>query len=266
MPEAERRAPHRLAWAMTVVLSALVGAGAVVCTAFVKKWNFDLNARSAREVTLELARVNQSLRLQLASKEQEVGALRSRSGPSNTPEPVGATISPAGSLGTGPLADSSPAASSRDSDQRQGVGAATGGATGAATGSASLQDHLFRLHDVFLEEGTYRMEVTALEFLPNHTLRFQMLHTNKRKNIVAVNAPGQRGETCVVDSAGDQYDVIDSENISNAGRFIPPLTTIRYAIVFQSPPQKSSKLALVLRANPDGNEWRSLSFPQIILH
>jgi TolB-like protein len=124
---------------------------------------------------------------------------------------------------------------------------------------------LIPVSNVFIEgnNNNVRLDVTSLEFIGDK-LRVNFVFANDSGSLINIAGPGVRGETFVVDSLGDQYDLIDAAGISNSGRAAPASSRVRFAVVFHAPPRGTKRLSLVLRFS-GSNGWATLSFPPITL-
>jgi len=117
--------------------------------------------------------------------------------------------------------------------------------------------------NVFIAGDNVRLDITSIEFL-DEKLRVQFRYRNDTNGLVSICGPGVRGETFVVDSMGDQYDLLSAVAISNNCRAVPAFSKVRFAVDFQAPPRGATRLSVVLRfAGTRG--WGTLSFPPIAL-
>ncbi len=143
-----------------------------------------------------------------------------------------------------------------------GKGAPRGAPPGAPPGSRQA---LIPVSNVFIDgnNNNVHLEVTSLEFIGDK-LRVNFVYANDSGSLINIAGPGVRGETFVVDSLGDQYDLIDAAGISNSGRAAPASSRVRFAVVFHAPPRGTKRLSLVLRFLGSSG-WATLSFPPITL-
>jgi TolB-like protein len=133
--------------------------------------------------------------------------------------------------------------------------------------------NLFAVGNKFVVEGRLyedricKLSITSLEMLPGGILRVNIVHENRTDHIINVAAPGSKGESYIVDDLGDQYDLIESEEISNNGRNVPVGSLIRYGVLFKAPPLTSKSLSIVLHfASGEGwGIWKTIGFPKITL-
>ena len=134
-----------------------------------------------------------------------------------------------------------------------------------APDGSGLRRGLIPVDGVSIEGTDVRMEITSVEYLAEEKLRVNFRYDNNSRGLIHIYGPGVRGETFLVDSAGDQYDLYEALDISNqAGRKVPAQSAVRFAVIFRAPPRGTTRLSVVLRfAGTSG--WVTLSFPPIPL-